>query len=263
MILKTLEIEYIEIPGVDIPVRPEVAYRGRDLFETQLYAQDNGLVDLDSQQVNTIASFLESENPDAEWVKQQIEKLGLRRETVENAYASFRDDVWRKYWIRSGEILAWPPYSERIDNSELNRKSKKPVLLRGYEILEKKKGDYVIKGGKVIEMDWSRENGTIPKNLAKLLNARDDTYVWTNPNPEFYEGLRALGWAFRVREWPNLGSSWDPWRSSSIRGSLLGRSADRGFVRIPRTKYRELINFGDKINKLNQEWQKLVSELHE
>jgi len=263
MALKTLEIEFIDIPGVNIPVRPEVAYTGKNLFETQLYAQDNGFVDLDSPESNIIAYFVRPETPKAEWVKQQAEKFKVKRGTVENAYANLHDDIWKKYWIRTGEILAWPPYSKRIVNSELNRKSKKPILLRGYEVLEKSKGDYVIKGGKVIEVDWPKENVTIPKNLLELLNAKDDTYIWTNPNPEFYEGLRALAWHFRLRGGPDLVSVWYPWSSYSGMGSLLGRSADRGFIRVPKARYRELIKFGDKISSLNEEWQKLVSELHE
>lgn len=255
MTIKTLEIECLDI---DI-----VMYRGKDLFETQLYAQDNGLVVLNSPEINAIARSLENETPDPEWVKQQAEKLGLKRKQIEHAYASFHDDVRENYWIRAGEILAWPPYSERIVNSDLNRKSEKPILLRGYEISERSKGDYIIEGGEVIEVDWPRENGTIPENLAQLLNAKDNTYVWTNPNPKQYEGLRALDWDFRLREGPGLDSVWVPWLSGSGGGSLLGRSADEDFTKVPTTIYQKMLEFGDKITSLSEEWQRLLSELHE
>lgn len=269
MTLKTLEIEFIDIPGLSISVRPKVECRGKNLFETQLYA-DNDFDVFDSPEINTIAYFARPENPNAEWIKQQAEKLKVKREAVENAYANLHEDIWEKYWVESGEILALSPYSKRIINSKLNRKSKKPVLLRGYEISHAedivdertgwktavKEGDYVIKGGKVIEVYWPRKDEFITKNLIKLLNAREDTYVWTHLDPEFYEGLRTLIWGFGLhgglRSRPHLHSEWHPWGQDFEVGFLLGRR-DRRFIKISRTIYQKLIELGDKIGSLGKE----------
>ena len=138
MTSKTVEVKFIEIPGVNIPVRPVALCRRAGLAEAQVYAQQNGLVVLNSPEINTIANFLENENPNGEWVKKQAEKLKVSEETIRNVYASFRKDVWWQYWLITAEVLVLPPFSEtRLDYPELDRKSKKTILLRNFRVLEK------------------------------------------------------------------------------------------------------------------------------
>ncbi|MDI6807018.1 MAG: hypothetical protein QMD14_04385, partial [Candidatus Aenigmarchaeota archaeon] len=259
-----LEIElFLDIPGVSRPVRPEVACREKDLFQAQLYAKNHGFVIFDSPEVNKIVRFVRPDTPNPEWVKQQAEKLKVKREAVENAYANLRRDIW-KYWVRAGEILAYSPYSERIDNPDLNRKSKKPVLVRGYKVLERSKGDYIISGGEVIEVDWPKERGIISKSLSELLNTEDNTDVVIASDPKYREGLKSLVWSFYLRRGPVLYSDPHPWFWLSNMGYLLGKGADYGdFVKIPRDGYRKMVEVWHKIRSLYEEWQELASELLE
>jgi len=223
---KTVEVEFVEIPGVDIPVRPVALCRRCNLGEAQVYAQQNGLVVLNSPEINAIANFLENENPNDEWVKQQAEKLKVSEETIRKVYADFRSDVWHKYWFITAEVLVLPPFSEkRLDYPELDRNSKKPILLRGCRVLEKGKGDFVLKGGKVIEVDWPTKDGRIPKNLVKLLNARDDTFVWVESKPGFYESERTIAWDYRFRMGVEVQSYFGPMEWGSRGAFLMGKNA--------------------------------------
>lgn len=70
--------------------------------------------------------------------------------------------------------------------------------------------------------------------MAKLLNARSDTFVYTKSDPNYKEGLRVLDWNFRGLESPDLSSSWDPWNRKSIIGSLLNNSDGLGYYRTNR-----------------------------
>ena len=231
MTQKTVEVKFIEIPGVDIPVRPEALCRRAGLAEAQVYAQQNGLVVLNSPEINKIANFLEKEDPDEEWVKQQAEKLKVSEETIRNVYASFRKDVWWKYWLITAEVLVLPPFSEtRLDYPELDRKSKKPILLRDCRVLEKEVKsaldmEFVLSGGEIIEVDWPLKDGVIPKNLVELLNARDDTMVFVESKEGFYESERTVAWDFRFRMGVEVESYFGPLEWGSRGAFLMGRSA--------------------------------------
>ncbi|HLC59092.1 MAG TPA: hypothetical protein VJH34_01045, partial [archaeon] len=95
-------------------------------------------------------------------------------------------------------------------------------FITDYRILD---GDriQVDSASSVSEVDWMRENGDITDYMAKLLGANPKTYVLTNPDKSYHEGLRALGWAFRGRGGPDLNSYWNPSDRGPALGSLLGR----------------------------------------
>lgn len=231
MAQKTVEVEFVEIPGVDVLVRPVALCRRAGLAEAQVYAQQNGLVVLNSPDINTIANFLEKEDPDEEWVKQQAEKLRVSEETIRNVYASFRKDVWWQYWLITAEVLVLPPFSEkRLDYPELDRNSKKPILLRGCRVLKKEVKsaldmEFVLSGGEIIEVDWPSKDGVIPKNLVELLNARDDTMVFVESKEGFYESERTVAWDFRFRMGVEVESYFGPLEWGSRGAFLMGRSA--------------------------------------
>lgn len=247
----------IEIPGLNIPIQPRIVeYNRRNLFILQLYAQDKGLVILNSSEINTVANFLENEYPDPKWVEWQAKKLRIGEETIRNTYVSFRGDI-KRYLIVAGELLTFPPYSERIINPDLKEKNK-PVLLRGYEIFERNEKDYIMEGGEVIEADWPKKDGIIPKDLARSLNASDATYVDKLFQGE-RENLLTLHWDFRSYP-PRLFLS-NPWIAGSLFGSIIGRDTE-GFVRISRFQYQKLVRLEEMVSRLNSEWQQLFYTLH-
>lgn len=102
----------IKIPNVGYFVQPEVARRGEDLWETQLYVQDKGLINSDEQNVNRIAAFTQPKEPNKQWVRSEVERFekgeGLKEKQVRDAYIGLRDGIWKSYWVRSSGILAWP-----------------------------------------------------------------------------------------------------------------------------------------------------------
>lgn len=204
MTIRKTEIDFIDIPGVDVPVRPAAQCVTDALAEAQDFAKKNGLVVLNSPEINTIADFLEKEDPDENWVKQQAEKLNVSEETIRKVYADFRSDVWDNYYLMTTEVLILPPFSEkRLDYPDLDMQSKKPILLRDCRIL--KKGlpgpdqDFILSDGEVIEVDLPIKDGVMPKNIIKLLNAREETRLYIESKPGFHDSERLLSWDFRFR----------------------------------------------------------------
>ncbi len=128
-------------------------------------------------------------------------------------------------------------YSPRITGEELPRNGK-PILITSYTVQDKGNGNYqaVLQGERPFEVDWPRQNGTITPEMLGLLVPQDavtplnagNTYVWTDSNPNYSEGLRRLHWVFRVRERPLLDSDWVPEGRDSYRGALLGSVAEDG-----------------------------------
>lgn len=220
-----LPASYIEVPGVG-RVMSGVALRGKDLLEIVAYATDNSLRFYDSPQINRVAEFTKPESPDKKWAKQQAKALGRKRESIEEDYSVLRGDIWERYYARGSEILAWPPYSKNLVGAEgMQEDSDKPVLVTGYRVEGHSQDNFVIKGGKAEAIDWPKTAGEMPSALRKKLGAKFPTYVHTNPDINFYEGLRALPWDFGSRAGGRrvvLDSSWNPWYSPSCVGSLLG-----------------------------------------
>ncbi|MBI2547278.1 MAG: hypothetical protein HYW23_02420 [Candidatus Aenigmarchaeota archaeon] len=107
----------IKIPGIGYFVQPEVALRGEDLWETQLYVQKNGLVNSDEQDVNRIAAFVQPEEPSKQWMGDEVKRFesgeGLKEKQVRDAYRGLRDGIWKSCWVRSSGILAWPTMPSR------------------------------------------------------------------------------------------------------------------------------------------------------
>jgi len=107
----------LKIGGVDYFVQPAVAQRGEDLWETQLYAKESVLVNFSAQNVSRIAAFTQPEEPSKQWLRSEVERFekneGLKERQVRDAYKSLQGDIWKSYWVRSSEILAWPIYLSR------------------------------------------------------------------------------------------------------------------------------------------------------
>ena len=106
-------------------------------------------------------------------------------------------------------VTAVQAYSPRITGAELPR-SGKPILITSYKVEDRGNGRYkaVLQGDKpFVEVDWRSQNGTITPEMLKLLVPQDavrplkagNTYVWTDSNPDYSEGLRRLRWDFWLR----------------------------------------------------------------
>lgn len=129
-------------------------------------------------------------------------------------------------------------YSPRITGVELPRNGK-PILITNYKVQDRGNGNYqaVLQGDKSFaEIDWLRQNGTITPEMLNLLLPQDavgslnanNTYVWTDSNHNYSEGLRRLRWGFGVLEGPGLVSDGGPGGRGSGRGALLGSTAEGG-----------------------------------
>ena len=102
----------LKISRVDYFVQPEVALRGKNLWEIRLDSQD-GMIHALSPQVNSVARFTMREKPDRVWVRSEVERFekngtGLKERQVEERYNQLRDHIWKSYAVISGEMLAWP-----------------------------------------------------------------------------------------------------------------------------------------------------------
>lgn len=103
----------LKIDGIEYFVQPEVALRGKNLWEMGLYAQDNGMIHSLSPAVNAAAKFTMPENPDREWVRSEVERFeknnaGLKERQVNDRYKQLKDHIWKSYAVIAGEMLAWP-----------------------------------------------------------------------------------------------------------------------------------------------------------
>ena len=103
----------LQIDGIDYFVQPEVALRGKNLWEMGLYAQDNGMIHSLSPAVIAAAKFTMPERPDRKWVRSEVErfeanKAGLKERDVQDRYKQLRDHIWKSYAVIAGEMLAWP-----------------------------------------------------------------------------------------------------------------------------------------------------------
>lgn len=220
----------IPIPGTEYEVLLEVASRGMSLWEIQLYAQDNGLEVLSSADVNTVARAVKSD-PSKSAINLAIDRNpDLSPNTVRDAYRQLKEQIHdydKGFWITANEILMWrrntsTPSHPRISYSKQSGELES-YLIKKYKVVDRGKQDYAITDAEMTPIDWPKEGGTISKELAKALNTESNTYVYTDTNPDSYEGLRALGWDFRLRGGPGLYSSWIPRGRISDMGSLLGR----------------------------------------
>ena len=98
----------LKIDGIDYFVQPEVALRGKNLWEMGLYAQDNGMIHSLSPAVNAAAKFTMPERPDGKWVRSEVERSGLNERQVKDGYNQLRDHIWKLYAVVAGEMLACP-----------------------------------------------------------------------------------------------------------------------------------------------------------
>lgn len=224
---------YLPVQGVEYLIIPEVSQRGKNLFETQLYAQDNGLVVLSSLEVNRAARAVQTENPNRDFVRYARDRTNLSDKDVADAYGQLHDGIWNRYWVRARDVLMWvssqPTMHPRLVSDESPDAEVVSILLRYYKVVDGDKLDTRgISPDSIIRVSWPKTNGRITSEIVQLFGVKDwnyaqKTHVWTNPNPQDYEGLRALVWDFGDREGPVLVSYWGPWDGGSGWGSLLGR----------------------------------------
>lgn len=224
---------YLPVQGVEYLMIPEVSQRGKNLFETQSYAQDNNLVVLTSSDINRVAKAVQSDKPGRDFTRYARDRTNLNDKDVADAYGQLHDGVWNQYRVRARDVLMWvpsqPTMHPRLVSDEAPDTEVVSILLRDYKVVDGDKLD--IRGitpDPRIRVNWPTTDGRITPEIVQLFGVQDWNYaqktqVWTNPNPRDYEGLRALIWGFGVRERPVLGSDWGPWGRISLGGSLLGR----------------------------------------
>lgn len=226
---------YLPIQGIEYLIIPEVSLRGKNLFETQLYAQGNGLVVLSSSDIIKVARAVHAKNPGRDFTRYARDRTNLNDKDVADAYRQLHDDIRNRYWVRAREVLMWvhsqSTMHPRLVSDESPNTGIVSILLRDYKVVDDDKLD--IRGitpDPRVRANWLSTNGRITPEIAQLLGVQDWGYaqktdVWTNPDPQDYEGLRALFWGFWVRGRLILDSCGGPWDGDSGRGSLLGRKS--------------------------------------
>lgn len=227
---------YIPIRGVEYLIIPEVAQRGKNLFETQLYAQENGLIVLSSRDINKVARSVQAEKPSRNFTRYARDRTDLNDKDVADAYRKLRNDIWNEYRIRAREVLMWVPTKSimhpRLISDQSPDTEVVSILLRDYKVVDSDKLDIIgISPDSRVRVNWITSNGTITEEMVRLLGIQDwdyaqETGVWNNQYPTFYEGLRALFWDFRDYVLSVLVSEWEPWDKDFDLGSLLGRKLE-------------------------------------
>ena len=221
----------IPVQGIQRPILPEISLLRKNLFEKekQLYEQSSeysGLVDLSSAEINVTARSVKPENPTKEFITYARKHSTLGEQDIKQAYAQLHEQIWHKYWIRAREFLVWLPSEvihPRIISEDLTSEVTS-ILIRDYKVTKDEKFNLSdINPDPHVGVNWLRQKGNIKKEMKKLLGVSNDTYVLTNSNPTYYEGLRALVLDFRDYVRPVLDSGWTPWHSLSDMGSLLSR----------------------------------------
>lgn len=215
---------YVQIPGLEgIEILPSVQLLGKNLLETQLYAQENGLTVLSSDEINAVAKAVKSETPTKEFLEYNRERTPYNDRYLSEAYKQLHNDLYHNYVVMAREILAWVESSAQIPRVvSPSKRSLQAYLIKDYEVVDNEK----IKpasSDSVAQVNWPKEHGIITSELAELLKAPADTFVYADPDTKYADGLRALGWYFWGREWPDLFSNVGPSFRDSGRGSLLGR----------------------------------------
>lgn len=220
---------YLPIEGVKLPIIPEVSLRGNKLFEAQLHAQENSLTILFSRDINRVARAVRPEKPEKCFITYARERTTLTDKDVADAYGRLHEQIWKNYWVRAGEVLVWKSSEAHPRNISSESPDKvTSTLISDYRVVDGRNEDYAIDTTGIepephIKIDWPKKDGTITPEMAKLFGAEDNTYVWTNADPRWHEGLRSLVWGFGDRECPVLISNWHPWYGNPNRGYLLGR----------------------------------------
>jgi hypothetical protein len=215
---------YVQIPGLEgMEIFAAVTLLGKNLWETQLYAQENGLTVLSSEEINAVARAVKSETPTKEFLEYNRERTPYNDRYLSEIYKQLHNDLYHNYAVRAREILAWVESSVTIPRVvSSDRGSLHAYLIKDYEVVD---NDRIkpTSSDSISQVNWPKEHGTITSELADLLEAPADTYVYTYPDTKYADGLRALRWGFRLRERPLLSSRVEPSDRDSYRGSLLGR----------------------------------------
>ncbi len=226
-----LEAE-LPIKGLGYSIVPYVHKVEENLFEKNLYAQNNGLEILQSPAVNKVAKAVKPEKPTKQFLDYAREHSKYNEDYLLQLYNQVHNYIWGRlgYWIRSKEILALlpakPSIHPRIISSDYYRRAI-VKLIKDYKVVEDDVYDYkidinVITPNPIIKVNWLRENGRITPEMAGILGANINTRVWIDTISSIGEGLRSLDWRFLDGE-TRLSSNDNPWDRYSGMGSLLGK----------------------------------------
>ena len=221
---------YVPFEEAGYAVIPALQMMGEDHWKTKTATQETNNTSMPSISTNLkIAYAVKPDQPTDEFLEYASE-FGISEMTASDAYNKLHEQLWKKYWARCEEMLAWK-ITDRLIN-KTGRKLEAPLLIRKYNVIQnhasnrllaKKTYDYAIEVLDGQTVGWPETEGTISRELAQILEVPDNTYVWTNTDKSVQEGLRALYWDFRYRERPLLDSDWYPSDWDPLMGSLLGR----------------------------------------
>ncbi|MBI3412777.1 MAG: hypothetical protein HY051_01710 [Candidatus Aenigmarchaeota archaeon] len=190
---------YVPIQGVELPIIPDVSLRGKNLYEAQLHAQNNGLAILGSPDINTVARAVRPKRPSKKFIGYAREKTDLGDKDVTDAYGQLHDQIWKQCWVRAREILVrQSPAYPRIISGEPDPR---------------------------VRADLPFYSSLITPKMAELLGAPENTYVWTNADPQSDKGLKVLDWELCARGRPKLYSIWGLGSRNFCNGYLLGRKS--------------------------------------
>jgi hypothetical protein len=226
--------ELIPIKGLGYDVFPRPLL-GKDLFESQLYLQGNGLDALPSSAICKLAKRVEPAEPSDQFLDYAAKNnTDMSRNEAASFYKELHGGIWGKYWIRAKEFLVWidttpSPFSHPRISFKPAVSELESFLIRDYKIVDKGNKDYVFETAldSLVQVNWLKEDGEITAEMAKLLGAPNSTSVRADSYSTVHEGLRALDWNFWHRVNPGLDSSWSPWGRSSGLGSLPGRKLEK------------------------------------
>ena len=207
MFVSGIHVEYLDFPGIPNPVMAEVAMVGVITFRQQLYAQQNGLIRLNSPEINIVVRTLREAS--VEWVENNAAKHKVESSGIMERISKFRKQVLETHTIRSGELLDWQP-EKRILGYKLPS-GKNAVLIRGWNVYDEESID--ASSAEVIPVNWPTKSEKISKEIAEVLGASETTYIHADREKAIQNsrGLNNLVWDFHYPERPEVYSGRDPW----------------------------------------------------
>lgn len=210
---------YVEIPGVPMPVLSEVAPLGKDReLEYEIFFID------DSRFVNKTAYALKNARPSYSSLKnhgmnQKLLEKGFPEKVMDEAFGRLDNNIWRERAIWAEFMDCLP---DKRDPGYKLPEGKDAVLYRGIEISTK---GIDVAGAERIPVNVPKKPAPIDKEWKDALGANENTYHFP-PDMDYFKknrnGLTALLWIFKGREWPLLDSGKEPRVRGSSGGCLWG-----------------------------------------
>ncbi len=194
-----------------------VAIVGAITFNQQLYAQEHGLIRLNSPEINIEARILMLEAK--ECIEKTLAKYKVEPGQVIERINNFRRQILSSHTIRSAELLDWQP-ERRIPGYELP-KNKNTVLIRGWRVSGEDGID--TRAAEVIPVNWPTKSQRVNKETAEILGASDTTRLHADRGTAIRnsKGLNNLVWDFHYPPRPEVYSGRDPWFALPYIGSIF------------------------------------------